>query len=845
MKYTGEALKEIAFPLGGIGTGSVSLAGNGRLTDWEIMNRPAKGSGNGFSHFAIRAVDESGNVNARVLQGDHPKDIMGQYTKIPFSGYGYGPSNTTMAGFPHFKNVCFDGEFPFANLTFSDEAFPGEVTLTAFNPLIPLNSDDSSLPAAFFEINTKNTGAERLTYSVAFSVMNPFSKTENRAVGQNGLSAVKMLHFGVDAEDPKYGDITVSTDVGEGVSVQPYWYRGSWNDGIVTFWNEFSSGGELSARNYPGEGEKDTASLMVTFSLAPGEEKRTRFLLTWNVPNNYNYWKPCKDENGRDITWKNYYATRFEDSVQTACYALSEWDRLYAETMAFHNALFSSSLPKEVVDAAASTLSVLKTPTTLRLEDGAFYGWEGVHEEEGSCEGTCQHVWNYAYAMCFLFPDLERSIREQEFCYSTNEDGEMQFRMALPRGREAEHFRACLDGQMGSVFKTYREWKISGDDEWLKKLWPSVKKVLSFAWSDKNPDEWDRNKDGVLEGRQHHTLDMELFGPSSWLEGFYLAALKAASEMAKYLGDTEAAEEYSVLFQKGYIWTKEHLFNGKYFIQSVDLKDKSILEHFDALNYWNEEACEMKYQIAGGSEIDQMLAQWHANLLGLGDIFDPEQVKAALPNLYHNNFKHSMRSFTNPWRIFALNDESGAIICDYPQGAYKPVIPIPYCEESMHGFEYSLAGLLISEGMVEEGLSIVRSVRNRYNGRVRNPWNEIECGSNYARSMASFALIPILSGFSFDLPHESIGFFPYETEHFQSFWGVGTGWGTVAVENGETWIRLLSGEATLSSVSLPYYGSVEALRIDGKDLPADFRNGILTFPKQTVQKSIQVKGRVK
>ena len=118
-------------------------------------------------------------------------------------------------------------------------------------------------------------------------------------------------------------------------------------------------------------------------------------------------------------------------------------------------------MPQEVIDAASANLSVLKSPTVLRLEDGSFYGWEGVAETMGLCEGTCAHVWNYAYAMCFLFPDLERSIRENELKYSTDKNGRMQSRMTLPQGREPYTFKSCLDGQMGAIIKCYREWKIS------------------------------------------------------------------------------------------------------------------------------------------------------------------------------------------------------------------------------------------------------------------------------------------------------------------------------------------------------------------------------------------------
>ena len=151
--------------------------------------------------------------------------------------------------------------------------------------------------------------------------------------------------------------------------------------------------------------------------------------------------------------------------------------------------------------------------------------------------------------------------------------------------------------------------------------------MLEFAWSPENDHAWDADKDGIMEGRQHHTLDMELFGPSSWLEGMYLAALKAAAEMGEFLGDTEKAQEYNELFNKGYEWTKQNLFNGKYFIQKIDITGKAITDKFEATKeYWNDETKQIKYQICDGSSIDQMLAQWHADIIGLGNIFDELQI---------------------------------------------------------------------------------------------------------------------------------------------------------------------------------------------------------------------------
>lgn len=837
MRYTGERLQEIVFPLGGIGTGSLGLAGNGALTDWEIFNRPNKGSINPYSFFAVKATFPDGRAVARVLMGDVTKDLSGTYSKTQYAGFGYGPNTGSMAGFPHFRRVRFDGKFPLATLTFEDENFPAVVKLRAFNPFIPLNADDSSLPAAFFEIGIRSR-EEGIVYTALLSVSNPFSASRNRAVAIPGATAVRLADAAHGPDEAEYGDLTIAV-AHEGGVCQENWYRGSWQDRVTTFWRELEEG-ELPCRHYDEPGAGDVATVGATETVAAGENAAFRFLIAWNKPNQYNYWSPMKDETGRDVLWKNYYATRFEDSAATVRYALAEWRRLERETTAFARSLHASTLDPSVIDAASASLTVLKSPTVLRLEDGTFYGWEGVHETAGSCEGTCTHVWSYAYALCFLFPTLERSLRDTEFRYDTDRNGRMRFRTLLPLGRTGGDPRPCLDGQMATVIKIYRDWKLTGDSEWLRDNWENVKRILEFAWSPENDHAWDRDRDGVLEGRQHHTLDVEAFGPSSWLEGMYLAALKAASLMAEALGDGEKAGEYRALFEKGYVWTKENLFNGAYFIQRIDVRDRSPLERFCCPEYWNEEKEQIKYQIADGSALDQMLGQWHADITGLGDVFDPEQRRIALQSMMKNNFKPTLRETANMWRVFALNDEGGALICDYPAGCEKPAIPIPYCEECMTGFEYAFAGLLIAEGFIDEGLRVVRAVRGRYDGKKRNPYNEIECGSNYARSMASFALLPICSGFSFDLPSGMIGFAPVTDGDFRCFWSVGSGWGDFLRRGAVDEIAVRSGRLTLASLKLRGRGKLLSVEIDGRPVAFRQKGERIEWPQTTARRSIRL-----
>ena len=276
------------------------------------------------------------------------------------------------------------------------------------------------------------------------------------------------------------------------------------------------------------------------------------------------------------------------------------------------------------------------------------------------------------------------------------------------------------------------------------------------------------------------------------------------------MGEEDSARLYEELFEKGKKWTDGNLFNGRWYFQKVDLTDRARLERYtecgSALGYWNDEAGEIKYQIGEGSEIDQLLAQWHADILGLGDIFDPEQRKTALRSLYENNFAGPARERYNPFRLYSVNGERGAVICVYPDGAKKPAIPIPYCQETMHGFEYALAGLMMAEGMIGEGLEIVRSVRDRYDGAKRNPWNEIECGSNYARSMASFSFLPILSGFVFDMTKKRIGWLPRVGGNgFRCLWSLDAAWGRVEITDGSLTVTVLGGSLPVREIvtSLP------------------------------------------
>ena len=754
--------------------------------------------------------------------------------------FGFGAPRESLAGAPCFEKTVFESEFPFARLHLSDPAFPGTVTITAFNPFIPLNPDDSSIPGAMFQIQIRNTTNRPICYTIVLVVNNPWEIRHRNTFSTSGnISRITLFN-----ENPEEGEGQISIATNELlVSMQENWFRGSWFDGLGVYFRELRTPGKFPPRSFGitehfrlpgGLPDAHTHALLAAHKkIRNGATDKVRMVISWRIPECRNYWDETLSQEEMDLLgiqnkWLNHYALQFKTSEEAADYMLSEFDRLYTESERFTRAFYDSTIPKVFLEAAGVNLSILKTPTCWRLQDGSFYGFEGCAPTLGCCEGSCSHVWNYAYALAYLFPTLERSMRDLEYKYNLLPSGELTMRLRLPLGRPPR-YRACADGQFGTILKVYREWMLSGDDAWLQSIWPKVRRSLEYAWSPKNKDRWDPEQSGLLTGRQHHTLDMELFGPNSWLSGFYLGALDAAARMAEFCGDLENAGQYRKIFRRGKKKLNKQLFNGEYFCQNVDLTSHSILAPYTDENgwndktfhisiydfYWDEEHGELKYQIGEGCGIDQTLAQWHASLLGLTRIFDQEKNNSALHSIFRWNFKKRIGALFNPCRLFALGRESGCVICEWPEGRRKPWIPLTYAEETMPGFEYALACQMIQAGFLTEAEEVVRAVRDRHNGANRNPWNEMECGSNYARSMSSYAFLPAFAGFLCNASKKELTFQPHFTGPvFRTFWSMGTAWGIFECTKKEAVLQVLYGILELKILHLPF------LKVRKKEFPA-------------------------
>jgi len=840
--YEGRQLDEIAFPIGGIGTGTISLGGWGQLRDFEIFNRPNKGLMFRYSFFTLYAKQADKEPVTRVLQGP-----VGGF----FTGSGSGVSRDGGAGLPHMKKCKFTGAFPFAKVDFDDPKMPLNVSIEAFNPFIPTNNKDSSIPCAIFLFHINNPTSEKVEATLFANLENKVGHPEvgkgvisfNKGEELNGLVMTTKKH---ESESPRYGSMTLMTTWND-LTVQTHWYRGGWFDSLHRFWDKVSEEGVLDENREPSEAadnQTDVGSIGLKVSLEPNEKMTLPIIITWHMPVFEKYW------GSPNPTWKNYYATVFDDAVDVAEYVGKNLSKLESETRMFKDSLFSSTLPAPVLDAISSQISILKSTTCLRLEDGTFYGFEGCHPGSGCCEGTCTHVWNYAQALPYLFPELERSIRDADYKYNQCpalaekcKEGHMTFRMPLPLGTHANGgFHAAADGQMGGIMKVYREWQISGNDEWLKELWDNVKLALEYAWKF-----WDADKDGVMEGVQHNTYDIEFYGPNTMMGSFYLGALRAGEEMARYLGETEKADEYRKVYESGRALMDKNLFNGEWYIQDIDPKAAEKSSH--RAQEPDPETGELKYQYGKGCLSDQMIGQWYAHMLDLGYLFEPENVKKTVKSIFDYNWKAELSEHANPQRIYALNDEQGLLLCSWPKGG-RPVLPFVYSDEVWCGIEYQVAAHLIYEGFIEQGLAIVKGVRARHDGTRRNPWNEFECGNHYARSMASYSVMLALAGFHFSAPEKKISFAPLiYKDDFACFFSVDSGWGIYKQKLGEKAgfsdkagfaIQVQYGSIKLDKCTLGFNPEADVeleVKLEGKPIDAKLdstENGISICFKDTV-----------
>ncbi|MVA76100.1 hypothetical protein GC722_08705 [Auraticoccus sp. F435] len=816
--------RHVAMPLGGIGTGTVALGADGGLRQWQLHHIGNHHGDLPGSLFALRlSRGEPPMDEIRVLQA--PAAPRSE-TATPMVDDDAVPRwQRELAAEHGVVGTRFRATYPTAELEYDLGDLPLQVRLKATNPLVPLDEAASSLPVAMFTFTLTNPGttgvhgnlAATLHNAVGYDGVSPlegvswagYGGATNRVVRRGGWTSLVGENATLAPEHPGAGQMVLSCDSDRAAvltaatsveEVLAFLRRRSWDEDAVRL-RPTTADAQTESRPVSGPspaGRTWLGALAPQFSLRPGESTRIRVLLSWHFPQRYvdfTQFGPDRAEWGPTRFWLgNAYTNAHADALDVTADVTSRWDELVAATTDWTDLLSGSALDPTAAEHLATQAVVLRTPTCFRTADGTFYGFEGLNGRStaghagdvgGSCPMNCTHVWNYAQAVARLFPGLERSMRETELHVMQvpaghPSAGALPHRVVMPAylrqfwdvpiGGPEE---PALDGMLGCLLKTYRELRSGAVDlAWLEREWPRLVLLLDHV-----RQRWDPDGTGVLRGVQPSTHDIDLRGVNTFMGTYWLAALRAVEEMARRLGGPERvalADSLHELFQRGSRGYDEICFTGDYYRQVLD------------------EGEDRTYQWEAGCLSDQLIGQWWAHELDLGHLLPVEHVRTALRSVVRHNLRRGFHDLEHSQRVYADGDDTGLLMCTWPTGG-RPEVATRYCDEVWTGVEYQVAAHCRREGLVEESEAVVSAVWARHDGRRRNPFNEIECGDHYVRSMAGWSVLEARTGQRFDAPSRSLTLRLPEQEG--SWWPVvlDTGWGR-AVREGDT-VRLepLSG----------------------------------------------------
>ena len=808
--YQGNELQTIRVPVGGVGTGNLLIGGRGNIEFLEIFNRPDRERRLEKTFFSLWAKEVGKQPVAAILE----RELLPPYLDVTHS-YGWG--------LPRMSEARFINNYPQLQWQFEDKQVPVNVSLEIINPIVPLDFEASNYPVCKFNWVVKNPTANKIEGSIALSMENPIKSGQiiSQFADTQEARGIQFLPEGNDTPANYQGGLFMSTTA-PNPDVQTHWHPGTWRDETHIFWDDFCDDGRIEIKKERwettykkvsyNESSKRMATVLVSFSLKPGEEMSIPFYLSWYFPKR-TFTAPevfgLKEPDGK--VFENYYAKRFKNELDVLAQFLEKEDEIFSKAKAFARIMSNSSLPEYVIEALNTQASTLVSPLIQITAEGDIHGFEGVFDNGWCCPGSCTHVWNYEQALASLFPSLERKMREIEFMHNTFDDGFQTHRSVFPLGNYWFNGPAAADGQMGTIIRAYRAWKSSGDNEWLAMLWPQIKKALEFAWHGSGTPSkekvggmqlaWDPQKTGLLSGRQHNTYDIDFYGPNSLTSSLYLTALKAGSEMAQAMGERKKAKEYIDVYNKGSRLFADSLWNGEYFIQII-ADDLSVYKESQLSPPDKNGKRIPKYQCGDGCLSDQLLGQYLAFTAGLGYITDKEKVDEALMSIYKYNFRKNLSNFANVQRVYGVNNEAGVVLCTWPKGN-RPVLPFVYSDEVWTGVEYQVAASLIYSGRIDEGLEIVKAVQDRHNGLKRNPFEHNESGVHYARALASWSLLPALSGAEYDGVKKELAFAPrVQPANFRSYWSADSSWGEVVINEKEVTLKVEHGTLSLNKLTV-------------------------------------------
>ena len=348
-------------PLGGVGTGTFQLLTDGTISRATLTN------------------------NWQQPTGDLPGCFAALWTRTGTRTQAHVLALSNAYGLPTIKMLDFGGLPPQALLNYGDTGLPLTVSCRAFSPLVPFDLKNSSLPAAAFVFQFRNTSAEPIEISIALSWENVLGRGGTAAKGAFGAATsgaimplpaengIFGLHFtgppltpGTSAEerlrDNATGDMALLALPRKDSTVT----QTGWNAAGARpdWWEMFAKQGDVSG----GTTANDTATkqaagvVSVRFTLKPHDSVEIPFAVAWHTPHYYTL---------SGVDYGRYDAKLFADAPKAGRALLSEWRSLLALTEEWQQSLRFSNLPRWLVRRLISSVTPLQT-NTLHTEDGKF-----------------------------------------------------------------------------------------------------------------------------------------------------------------------------------------------------------------------------------------------------------------------------------------------------------------------------------------------------------------------------------------------------------------------------------------------------------------------------------------
>jgi uncharacterized protein (DUF608 family) len=831
-------LPYIGMPVGGINTGTLYLGGDGRLWLWDIFNLNQEGvnpldvqwGAEENTRKKVRSRDGSAYVAPARSHEIRPLE-QGFAVKIEYAG-------KTIVRYlreDDWPEISFEATYPVAKIAYSDASLPVEISMQAFSPFIPLDENNSGLPATVFCIHVKNNDGQPVKISIAgwlenkaamYSALPGSQHRENTVFRKNNITGVystvtNLAYSRIKIEDKfDYGTLCLAAlqqDAVAGTHIEN-----------VTGEAVFESNGAEPIRK--SAQQKLIGNVITTAIIAAAKTKSFDFVISWHTPN-------LMMGNGKTLPEADrghYYENQFKNAREVAEYIADNFNQLSSQTKLWLQTWYDSTLPYWFLDRSFLNISTLASTTSHRFKSGRYWAWEGV----GACEGNCTHVWQYAQAPARIFPAMERDNRERvDLGISLQQDGGIWFRGEYDK-------RPAIDGQAGRILGAYREHQLSIDNKFLQRNWDKIKRAVQFVINQ------DRNKDGMEDTPLENTLDAVWDGEIAWIVGLCIAAVQAGELMATEMNDKAFASVCKEYVRKGKTNMEEKLFNGEYFIHRPDAeKGRKKIGSYNT------------------SHIDQAFGQSWAFQVGLPRILNKQKTISALRALWKYNFMMDVGPYIREHkggRPYALPGEGGMVMNTNPKNETNPygeevTWQLGYFHECMSGFEHQVASHMMAEGMTDEALVLTRVIHDRYHASKRNPFNEIECSDHYARAMASYGTFITACGFEYHGPKGYIRFAPkWNKENFKAPFTAAAGWGSYAqgIKDGKQFhrIEVKYGLLQLQTISLEIINaqkprSVMAMmgiqkiaakyKLDGSNLLIEFAKPVTVQTNQLLAISFQ------